>query len=64
MIRFDAGKRLRVLDVVPVEEEGSPFTGLLKVEPLSRESAKRTLAPRERIVRPRSPVPRVNTRFV
>jgi hypothetical protein len=25
--------RLRVLDVVPVEEEGSPFTGFLKVEP-------------------------------
>jgi hypothetical protein len=25
--------RLGVLDVVPVEEEGSPFTGFLKVEP-------------------------------
>jgi hypothetical protein len=25
MIHFDAGKWLRVLDVVPVEEEDSPF---------------------------------------
>ena len=33
MIHFDAGKRLRVLDVVPIEEEDSPFTGFLKVEP-------------------------------
>jgi hypothetical protein len=32
--RHAAGKRLRVLDVVPVEEEGSPFTGFLKVEPI------------------------------
>jgi hypothetical protein len=33
MIHFAAGKRLRVLDVVPVEEEDSPFVGFLKVEP-------------------------------
>jgi hypothetical protein len=26
-------RRLRVLDVVPVEEEDSPFVGFLKVEP-------------------------------
>jgi len=26
------GKRLKVLDVVPVEEEDSPYRGLLKVE--------------------------------
>jgi hypothetical protein len=29
------GRKLRVLDVVPIdEEEGSPYVGLLKVEPL------------------------------
>jgi hypothetical protein len=28
------GKFVRVLDFVPVDEEGSPFVGLLKVEPL------------------------------
>jgi hypothetical protein len=33
MIHFDAGKKLRVLDVVPVEEEDSPFTSFLEVEP-------------------------------
>jgi hypothetical protein len=26
------GRKLRVLDVVPVEEEDSPFVGLLRVE--------------------------------
>jgi hypothetical protein len=26
------GRRLRVLDLVPVDEEGSPFVGFLKVE--------------------------------
>jgi hypothetical protein len=26
-------RKLRVVDVVPVDEEGSPFVGLLKVEP-------------------------------
>lgn len=26
------GRKLRVVDVVPVEEEGSPFVGLLRVE--------------------------------
>ncbi len=26
------GRRLRVVDVGPVEEEGSPYVGLLKVE--------------------------------
>jgi hypothetical protein len=34
MIHVGAGKRLRVLDVVPVEEEDSPFVGLLTVEPI------------------------------
>jgi hypothetical protein len=33
MIHFDAGKRLRVLDVVPVEEEDSRYTGFLRVVP-------------------------------
>jgi hypothetical protein len=28
------GRRLRVLDVVPVEEEDSPYAGFLKVEPV------------------------------
>jgi hypothetical protein len=28
------GRKLRVVDLVPVEEEGSPFVGFLKVEPL------------------------------
>jgi hypothetical protein len=27
-----AGRRLRVLDLVPVEEEDSPYAGFLKVE--------------------------------
>jgi hypothetical protein len=26
------GRRFRVLDLVPVEEEGSPYVGLLEVE--------------------------------
>ena len=26
------GRKLRVVDVVPVEEEGSPFAGLLEVD--------------------------------
>jgi len=29
-------RRLRVLDVVPVEEEESPYVGLLRVEPVLR----------------------------
>jgi hypothetical protein len=28
-----AGRKLRVLAVVPVEEEDSPFVGMLRVEP-------------------------------
>lgn len=28
-----AGRKLRVLTVVPVTEEGSPYVGLLQVEP-------------------------------
>jgi hypothetical protein len=31
-VLIGAGQRLRVLDVVPVDEERSPFIGLLKVE--------------------------------
>jgi hypothetical protein len=32
-LHFGGGKRYRVLDVVPVDEEdGSPFAGLLQVE--------------------------------
>ena len=31
MIFMGPGKTLRVLDVVPVEEEDSPYVGLLKV---------------------------------
>ena len=31
-IFLGAGKRLRVLDVVPVEEGDSPYVGLLRVE--------------------------------
>jgi hypothetical protein len=27
------GRKLRVLDVVPVDEDDSPYVGLLKVEP-------------------------------
>jgi hypothetical protein len=27
------GRRLRVLDVIPVEEEDAPYVGFLKVEP-------------------------------
>lgn len=27
-----AGRRLRVVSVIPVDEEGSPYVGLLKVE--------------------------------
>ena len=34
-IFFGPGKTLRVLDVVPVEESGSPYVGLLKVEAAS-----------------------------
>ncbi len=29
------GRHLHVLDLVPVEEEGSPFVGLLRVEPVA-----------------------------
>jgi hypothetical protein len=29
------GRKLCVVDVVPVEEEDSPFVGLLRVEPLT-----------------------------
>jgi hypothetical protein len=32
LIWTDGGRKLRVLDVEPVEEEGSPFVGFLKVE--------------------------------
>jgi hypothetical protein len=32
-IIMGAGRKLRVLDVVPVTEEDSPYVGLLKVEP-------------------------------
>ena len=28
------GRKLRVVDVVPVEEEGSPYVGLLRVDRL------------------------------
>ncbi len=28
------GRKLRVLDVVPVDEDDSPYVGLLKVEPV------------------------------
>jgi hypothetical protein len=35
MIHFNAGKRLRVLDVLPVEEEDSPYVGFLKVEAMA-----------------------------
>jgi hypothetical protein len=28
-----AGRKLRVVDVVPVEEEGSPYVGFLRVAP-------------------------------
>ena len=31
-IHFGAGKRFRILDVVPFEEEDSPVVGLLQVE--------------------------------
>jgi hypothetical protein len=34
------GRRLHVLAVVPVEEEGSPYVGLLQVEPLMRDGAR------------------------
>jgi hypothetical protein len=33
IIWADDRRELRVLDLVPVEEEGSPFVGFLKVEP-------------------------------
>jgi hypothetical protein len=34
-IRLGSGKRFRVLDVLPFEEEdASPFVGLLRVEPV------------------------------
>jgi hypothetical protein len=29
------GKFIKVLDVVSIEEEGSPYSGLLRVEPIS-----------------------------
>lgn len=31
-IHVGNGRRLRVLDVVPIDDEDSPFKGLLKVE--------------------------------
>jgi hypothetical protein len=31
-IHLGAGQRLRVLDVVPIEDEDSPIVGLLQVE--------------------------------
>jgi hypothetical protein len=31
-IVLGAGRRVRVVDVIPVEEEDSPFVGLLRVE--------------------------------
>ena len=31
-IHLGNGRELRVVDVVPIAEEGSPFVGLLKVE--------------------------------
>ena len=34
-IVLGAGRLVRVVDVVPVEEEDSPFVGLLRVEPAS-----------------------------
>jgi hypothetical protein len=33
IVHVGAGERLRVLDVVPVEEEDSPYVGLLRLEP-------------------------------
>jgi hypothetical protein len=32
------GRKLRVLDLVPVEESDSPYVGLLKVEPTAATS--------------------------
>jgi hypothetical protein len=32
-IHLDRGQRIRVLDVVAIEEEDAPFVGLLKVAP-------------------------------
>jgi hypothetical protein len=32
LIFLGPGKQLRVLDLVPVEEDGSPYAGFLKVE--------------------------------
>jgi hypothetical protein len=32
-VLIGAGQRLRVLELVPVEEEDSPFVGLLMVKP-------------------------------
>jgi hypothetical protein len=40
--RLGAGQRLRVLDVVPFEEEDeSPFVGLLKVRPVGSSGGAR-----------------------
>ena len=33
-IPLGAGETLRVLDVIPVEDEDSPYAGLLMVEPV------------------------------
>jgi hypothetical protein len=32
LIHLGAGKTVRVLDLVPVEEEDSPYVGMLRVE--------------------------------
>ena len=32
LIHVDGGRRMRVLDLVAVPDEGSPYTGFLKVE--------------------------------
>ena len=33
------GRKLRVVDVVPVEEDDSPFVGFLRVEPTTKTTA-------------------------
>jgi len=38
-IVLGAGRRVRVVDVIPVEEGDSPFVGLLRVEPLNAKIA-------------------------
>ncbi len=32
-IVLGAGRRVRVVDVIPVDDEDSPFVGMLRVEP-------------------------------